>query len=664
MPCRLPPPSTVIFARSDPMPSTCSTPSISTVHFKRQLSSSPTLPQKTNQLRATNPNRSLPLSTLRDSTLHSESTRFYSHAVKFSYKMGLLEEGKQLHLHIIKLGLNNVLSLQNQMLNLYVKSKHFSDAEKLFDEMRVRNLVTWNTMICKCSLNLGFSYFKKMLINNVGFDHITLSGLLRASTELNDIVFGRGLHCFIVKSGILVDCFVGSALVDLYGKCGLVEEARRVFDQVLYRDLVLWNVMVSCYASNALTEEAFEVFDMMKKEGVKGDGYTFCSLLNSCGSWGLYEFGSQVHGLIVKLCFNLDVPVASALVDMYVKSGNFDDAQKAFDGMTARNVVSWNTMIVGYGKHGDVEKAMELLREMKLQNFSPDELTLSSILSSCGIVSTSSEMGPVHAYVVKNGFESFLSVANALINAYSKCGSIDAAFQCFVSVAEPDLVTWTSIIGAYAFHGLSKQSIKVFEKMLATSVRPDQIAFIGILSACSHGGLVSEGLDYFNIMMNDYQIIPDSEHYTCLVDLLGRAGLLDEAFNVLTSNPIACTPDTLGAFIGACNIHGNIKLAKWAAEKLVVLEPKKPVNYTLLSNMYAYKGRWLDAASVRNMMMDHCDYKIPGCSWMEIAGGVNVFGSNLNLKSLEIEKSLKDWRPVQNCTLLLPSGLEDQDLFR
>ncbi|XVF33294.1 hypothetical protein REPUB_Repub17cG0156400 [Reevesia pubescens] len=463
-----------------------------------------------------------------------------------------------------------------------------------------------------------------MLMNNVGFDHITLNALLRASTELNDVDFGRELHCFIVKFGFLFDCFVSSALVDLYGKCGLVEEARWVFDQVFCRDLVLWNVMVSCYSLNSLTEEAFEVFDLMKKEGVKGDGYTFCSLLNSCGSWGFHELGRQVHNLIIKLCFDLDTPVVSALVDLYVKSGNLYDARKAFDGMIARNVVSWNTMIVGYGQHGDVEKAMELLREMRLQNFCPDELTMASILHSCSVLSTSGEMGQVHAYVVKIGFESFLSVANGLINAYSKCGSIDGAFQCFLSVAEPDLVTWTSIIGAYSFHGLSKESVIVFEKMLATGVKPDQIAFLGILSACNQGGLVNEGLHYFNIMMNDYGIIPDSEHYTCLVDLLGRAGLLDEAFNVLTSHSVACTSDTLAAFLGACSIHGNITLAKWAAEKLVVLEPNEPVNYTLISNMYASKGRWLDVASVRKMMTDHCDYKIPGCSWMEIAGDVKV----------------------------------------
>ncbi|KAE8721320.1 calmodulin-binding receptor-like cytoplasmic kinase 2-like [Hibiscus syriacus] len=580
--------------------------------------------ERATQSRALRPklNPSLSSSTLRNtaSALHPESTGFYSHALKISAKMGLFKEGQQFHSRIIKQGMNNELPLQTRMLNL--TCKQFPDAEKLFDQMRVRNLVAWNTMICKSNLFLGFYYFKKMLINNVGFDHITLNSLLRASSEVNDVVFGRELHCLIVKLGFLYDSFVSSALVHLYGKCGLVEEARWVFDQVFCRDLVLWNVMVSCYASASLTQEAFELFDLMKKEGVKGDGYTFCSLLKSCCSWGFDELGRQIHDLIIKLGFDSDVPVASALVDMYVKNGNLYDALNAFDGMTARNVVSWNTLIVGYAQHGDAEKVMELLREMRLQNFCPDELTMSSIIRCCCVLSTSAKLSQVHAYVVKNGFGSFLSVANALIHGYSKCGHVDGALQCFVLVSEPDLVSWTSLIGAYSFLGHSKESIIVFEKMLATGVKPDQIAFLAILSACSHGGLVNEGIHYFNTMMNDYGTIPDSEHYTCLIDLLGRAGLLDEAFNVLTSQTVACTPDTLGAFIGACSIHGNIILAKWAAEKLVALEPNKPVNYTLISNMYASKGRWLDVENVRKMMTDHCDYKIPGCSQVEVAADV------------------------------------------
>lgn len=616
------------------MLSKCRPPSISTVRFKIQLSYQPTLCQATQKH-----DRSLLPSQLTNSVTIPESTHFTdtqwdhsfcSRALKASAKLGFLQQGKQLHAHVIKLGLYSKLSLQNQILHFYVKCKEFDDTEKLLDEMLVRNIVTWNTMICgivDCGCNFRL-YFRRMLLDNVSLDHITLNGLLRACSELDDIEAGRQLHCFVLKLGFYLNCFVSSALVDLYGKCGLLENAKRVLDEVLCRDSVLWNVMVSCYALNRLPDNALEVFNLMRREGLKGDEFTFSSLLNSCGNLGSSEMRKQIHGLVVKQSFDLDVLVATSLVDTYAKNGNIDDACRVFDGMTTKNVVSWNTMIVGHGHYGDGKEAFRLLRDMLQRRFCPDEVTLASILSSSGSLSIICETVQVHACVIKSGVQAFTSIGNALINAYAKCGSIANALQCFSSVAEPDLVTWTSTISAYAFHGLPEESIKFFEEMLSQGVRPDPIAFLEVLSACSHGGLVSQGLHYFNSMVNEYQMVPDSEHYTCLVDLLSRAGLLDEASNVLALMPSAPGSDTFGAFIGACKVHGNMELANWAAEKLFEFEPSKPVNYALVSNMYASERRWFDVARLRKMMRDNCDYKVPGCSWTEIAGNIQTFVSS------------------------------------
>ncbi|KAF9668983.1 hypothetical protein SADUNF_Sadunf14G0060200 [Salix dunnii] len=554
---------------------------------------------------------------------------FCSRALNFSAKMGFLREGKQVHSHAIKLGFCNVLSLQNQILNVYIKCKDFNYAHRLFDEMHVKNVVTWNTVICglvecrgsdyKSSVYTCFCYFRKMLLDKVGFDAITLNGSLRACLGLNDVDIGRELHCFIVKLGFAVNSFVSSALVDMYGKCGLVKEARRAFDEVYCRDLVLWNVMLSCYAMNCLAEEASGFFKLMQEENFMTDGFTFSSMLNSCGTMGACDLGRQIHGLAIKLSFDLDVLVASGLVDMYAKSENIDDARKAFDGMAARNLVSWNTMVVGYGRLGDGEEAMKLLMGMLQEDIRPDEITLTSIIRSCSCASTYCEIMQVNAHVLKNGLHACLSIANALINAYSKGGSIAMALQCFSTVLEPDLVTWTSLIGAYAFHSLPKNSIDTFEEMLVDGIWPDQIVFLEVLSACSHAGLVNEGLHYFSLM-KDYHILPGLEHYTCLIDLLGRAGLLDEAFNILNSMSIEFSPDTLGAFIGACKIHGDVKLAKWAAEKLFEMQPNKPVNYTLMSSIFASEGHWHDVARIHKLMRDRCGHRVPGCSWMEYAG--------------------------------------------
>ncbi|XP_057499303.1 pentatricopeptide repeat-containing protein At2g46050, mitochondrial [Actinidia eriantha] len=572
---------------------------------------------------------------------------FLFNALKSSAKMGSVPQARRVHAYIFKSGLYNVLSLQNQLLNVYVKCKEINGTRNLFDEMPVRNIVTWNTLISGVAnfgagfrgiLNLGFHYFKRMLSEMVGPDWITFTGLLRVSIELNDFMIGRQLHCFAVKLGFCMHCFLSSALVDFYSKFGLVRDGRRVFDCCLERDLVLWNVMVACYDLNCMEKEAFSVFSLMRLEGLKGDDFTFSNLLNSSTILRFSELGKQLHSLIIRLSFDFDIVVASGLVDMYVKNGNIMDARKAFDRMVFRNVISWNTMIVGYGRHGDRKEAMRLLGEMFRGNFCPDELTLASVLSSCGNLSSSSEILQLHAFAIKNGFQTFLSIANSLINAYSNCGSITIASKCFSSIAEPDLVSWTSMIRAYAFHGLPRKGIELFEEMLWNGERPDRVAFLGVLSACSHGGLVDEGLNYFNLMTHEYHVEPDSEHYTCLIDLLGRAGLLDEAFSILASMPFDPGSDMLGAFIGACKVHGNSRLAKWAAEKLFELEPGKPVNYTILSNIYASAGFWLEVASVRKMMRDRCNHKVPGCSWIEIAGENHTFVSSdkSHLRAVEV----------------------------
>lgn len=602
---------------------------------------------------------------------------FLSEALKFSAKHGFLLEGKQLHSQVVKLGCEYHQSLQNQLLNMYVKSGAVFDACRLFVRMPDRNVVSWNIMIsgsvgygrflCRSTVemaikvtelcNLSFDnqsirnevsetleksldfcefsghelalfFFKKMMVETVGPNYITFISSLNACRELNDIDGGIQMHCLIIKFGFSLNGFVGSALVDFYAKCCSAEDAYQVFNEIESKDLVLWNVMVSSYVLNGLGGEAFRIFESMRTGGVMGDEFTFCSLLNSCSILGSGELGKQMHCLIIRLSLDSDVLVASALVDMYAKNGNLEDACSAFEEMAIRNVVSWTTMIVGYGKNGEGKEAMKLFRQMLQVGLKPDDLALASLLSSCANLAAATEAIQLHAHVVKCGLEEFLSVGNALVSAYSRCGCIANAFKSFSLICKPDLVTWTSMIGACAFHGLAREAVEIFEKMLHEGVRPDRIAFVGVLSACSHAGLVDEGLHYFNLMRRDHHIVPDSEHYTCLVDLFGRAGHLDEAYNILINMPFEPGANVLGAFIGACKVHGEIKLAEWAAHMLLELEPDEAVNYAVMSNIYAAEGSWSEVARVRKMMRNRTNYKVPGCSWTEIGGQVHTFVSN------------------------------------
>ncbi|CAK8560798.1 unnamed protein product [Lathyrus sativus] len=572
---------------------------------------------------------------------HDTVHLFYSNALKISAKKGYLPEGKQLHAHLIKFGFCHVLSLQNQILSVYLKCKETEDAEKLFDELPVRNVVSWNIMIrgvvgshdnesYSNGTQLCFSYFKRMLLEMVVPDYITLNGLICLCAQFHDAEMGIQLHCFTVKVGFDLDCFIGCALVDLYAKCGFVENARRVFCFVPFRDLVMWNVMISCYTFNCLPEEAFNMFNLMRLDVANGDEFTFSSMISVISDDALeyYDFGKQIHSLVLRHSFDSDVLVASALINMYAKNENIIDARRVFNEMPIRNVVAWNTMVVGCGNHGDGNEVMKLLREMLREGFLPDELTISSVISSCGYASAITETLQAHAFAVKLLCHDFLSVVNSLISAYSKCGSITSACKCFELTSQPDLVTWTSLIYAYAFHGLAKEATEMFEKMLSRGIIPDKIALLGVLTACAHRGLVTKGLHYFKLMTNVYQIGPDTEHYACLVDLLGRYGLINEAFEFLKSMPIQAESDTLGAFIGSCKLHSNIDFAKLAAEKLFIIEPEKSVNYAVMSNIYAAQKHWCGVERVRKMMEDKHDAKVPGRSWIEIGNQVHSFVSN------------------------------------
>ncbi|OWM64258.1 hypothetical protein CDL15_Pgr018830 [Punica granatum] len=577
---------------------------------------------------------------------------FVSEALKISAKVRSILGGEQLHAAIVKFGLVDVLSLQNQILDVYVKCGRCQDAWRLFEELPVRNVVTWNTLInglvgfphnVKYDCCTVFSAIRRMQLESVNPDFLTFSSLLRASVECKNMGIGTQLHCFIVKYGFLQNCFVSNSLLNFYGKLGAIQNARQLFDEVKYRDLAVWNAMLSCYALEPSPRGgALRIFCSMHQEGLKGDEFTFSMLLSFCAASVFLHLGKQIHGLIVKFSFAVDVLVSSALIDMYAKNGLVDDARRTFDEMPFRNLVSWTTIIVCYGKQGNGRETMRILREMLRRDFHPDELTLSSVLTSCGNVSATSEILQLHAYLVKSRLHTFLSVSNSLISAYSKCGSIESASQCFDSFAEPDIVTWTSIICAYGFHGLAKESCEMFRKMLSHEIRPDKVAFLGVLSACSHAGLVNEGLYYFNLMTDVYGIIPDSEQYACLIDLAGRHGLLEQAYEVLSSMP-ELDPSTLGAFIGACKVHGNSRLAREAADRLFSLELDKSVNYTLLSNIYALEGKWENVARVRKLMKQRCEHKVPGCSWIEVSGNVHTFvsGDKSNPRSSELYDALE-----------------------
>ena len=458
------------------------------------------------------------------------------------------------------------------------------------------------------------------------------------------------LHPLLLKSGRASQPHIATALAVAYADSGRLPHARRVFDDTPHKDLVLCNAMVACYAAHGLALHAWSLFASMRRSclDLAGDGFTFSALLRPPRQYDdaelLLRLGALAHGLVLRLGHLADVVVATALLDMYSKYGRIADAHRVFNAMVVRNVVSWNAIIVCYGWHGEGKHAVELFRWMLRDGCCcPDERTLASVLSSCANMAAANEATQVHSYAQKRGLQGFLQVANALIMAYGKNGFVQEVKQIFVMTDNPDIVTWSSMVSSYAYLGHANDAMHLFERMLQQGIQPDGIAFLGVLSACSQAGLIEDGLRYFLMMTRGYLIDPSPQHLACLVDLLGRAGRIEDAYNVVVKFSCESNADIIGAFLGACKMRGNIELAKWAADNLLCLEPREAVNYLLMSNAFAAAGAWNELAKVRSEMRNRCANKVPGCSWIEIGGTVRTFVSNDMVlhRSLEMQQMME-----------------------
>eukprot|EP01018_Ginkgo_biloba_P028364 Gb_34248 [translate_table: standard] len=491
---------------------------------------------------------------------------------------------------------------------------------------------------------------------DIGTDSDTYDRLLQQCIDMKSLAEGKRLHIHIMKTGFMPGVFLSNRIVDMYAKCGSMENARQVFEKMPMRSVSSWNTMISGYAKCGSVENARQLFDKMpERDGIswnsmiagyarhgKGweamklfremrrtcmrmDKFTFGSVLSACASLLTLELGEQIHAHVIKTEFESNVVVGSALLDTYAKSGCTEYARQMFDKMPERNLVSWTTMIAGYSQNGHSEEALNLFCQMPVAEVRPNEFTFASVLSSCASLAALEHGKQVHVNVIRNGFESNVFVGSALVDMYAKCGSIESARQVFDEMPTRDIVLWNVMIVGYAQNGSGKLALELFEQMLLEGVKPDHITFIGVLSACSHAGLVDEGHDYFDSMTRDHCITPGADHYACMIALLGRAGRLDLAEEFINNMPFEPDAIVWGAMLGACRIHGDVELGKRAAECLLELDPQNAGTHVLLSNIYAAAAKWDEVAKVRKLMKERGVKKKPGCSWIEVKSRVHAF---------------------------------------
>jgi len=487
------------------------------------------------------------------------------------------------------------------LIDMFVKGENsFENAYKVFDKMSELNVVTWTLMITRC-MQMGFPreairFFLDMVLSGFESDKFTLSSVFSACAELENLSLGKQLHSWAIRSGLVDD--VECSLVDMYAKCsadGSVDDCRKVFDRMEDHSVMSWTALITGYMKNCnLATEAINLFSEMITQGhVEPNHFTFSSAFKACGNLLDQRVGKQVLGHAFKRGLASNSSVANSVISMFVKSDRMEDAQRAFESLSEKNLVSYNTFLDGTCRNLDFEQAFELLSEITERELGVSAFTFASLLSGVANVGSIRKGEQIHSQVVKLGLSCNQPVCNALISMYSKCGSIDTASRVFSLMENRNVISWTSMITGFAKHGFAKRVLETFNQMIEEGVKPNEVTYVAILSACSHVGLVSEGWRHFKSMYENHKIKPKMEHYACMVDLLCRAGLLTDAFEFINTMPFQADVLVWRTFLGACRVHSNTELGKLSARKILELDPNEPAAYIQLSNIYASAGIYI-----------------------------------------------------------------------
>ncbi|XP_057448582.1 pentatricopeptide repeat-containing protein At5g65570 [Lotus japonicus] len=553
---------------------------------------------------------------------------FYSSLITQCAHTKSLTTLRAVHAHVISSGFSYCL-LGHKLIDGYIKCGSVAEARKLFDEMPERHIVTWNSMI-SAHVSHGKSkqaveLYGNMLVEGVLPDAYTFSAIFKAFSELGLVRYGRRAHGLAVVLGLeVLDVFVASALVDMYAKFDRMRDAHLVFDRVLEKDVVLFTALIAGYAQQGLDGEALEVFREMVDRRVKPNEYTLASTLASCGNLVDSINGKLIHGFIVKSGLESFVASQTSLLTMYSRCNMVEDSVKVFNQLAYASHVTWTSFVVGLVQNGREEVAVSVFREMIRCSVSPNPFTLSSILQACSSLAMLEVGEQIHAITTKLGMEGNKYAGAALINLYGKCGNVDKARSVFDVLTELDLVSVNSMIYAYAQNGFGYEALQLFKRIKKLGLAPNGVTFISILLACNNAGLVEEGCQLFAFMKNNHNIELTREHFTCMIDLLGRSKRFEEAAMLIkeVTNPDVVLWRTL---LNACRIHGEIEMAEKIMRKVLQLAPGDGGTHILLTNLYASAGKWNQVIEMKTTIRDLKLKKSPAMSWVDVDRGVHTF---------------------------------------
>ncbi|KAI9119479.1 hypothetical protein K1719_009355 [Acacia pycnantha] len=554
---------------------------------------------------------------------------------------GNLQLGATIHARIIKQvpsfdfgssnGTRNALFIWNSLLAMYSKCGELLDAVKLFDRMPVRDTVSWNTMISGFLSNRDFetaySLFKQMhQLECDRYDKATLTTMLSACDGPQSSNLNKMIHGLIFVGGFDREVSVGNALITSYFKFGCFSHGRQVFDEMSERNVITWTAVMSGLVQNELYEDSLKLYAQMQCSGsVNPNSLTYLSSLTACSGLQALKEGCKIHGLLWKLGMHSDMLIESALMDLYSKCGCIESAWKIFESTEELDVVSLTVILVALAQNGLEEEAIQIFMRIVKSGIEIDPNMISAVLGVFS-VDTSLALGKqIHSLIIKKNFIHNTFVSNGLINMYSKCGDLNDSHQVFCQMAEKNSISWNSMIAAFGRHGDACRAFQLYEEMRMEGTTPTDVTFLSLIHACSHAGLVEKGMELMESMIKDHCITPRSEHYACVVDMMGRAGLLKEAKTFIEG--LGENPGVLvwQALLGACSIHGDSEMGKYAADQLHFAAPDSAAPYILMSNIYSTEGKWKARAKSIKRMKEMGVVKEVGTSWIEIENKISRF---------------------------------------
>nr|ABB45851.1 hypothetical protein [Eutrema halophilum] len=562
----------------------------------------------------------------------SGDTYVLSVALKACGQSSNIAYGESLHAYAEKTFLLSSVFVGSALLDMYMRIGKIDKSCRVFAEMPFRNSVTWTAFITglvHAGLHYeGLRYFSQMSrFKQLSSDTFAFAIALKACADLRQVKYGREIHTHVIVKGFAAILWVANSLATMYTECGEMQDGLRLFESMSERDVVLWTSLITAYIRIGQEEKAVNTFLLMRNSQVSPNEQTFASTFAACASLSRLVWGEQLHGNVFSLGLGDSLSVSNSMMKMYSTCAKLDSASVLFQGMRCRDIISWSTIIGGYSQAAFGEECFKYFSWMRQAGPQPTDFALASLLSVSGIMAVLEQGRQVHALALYLGLEQNPTIRSALINMYSKCGSIIEASKVFEEKDRTDIVSLTAMINGYAEHGKCEEAIDLFEKSLKLSFRPDDVTFISVLTACSHSGQLDLGFQYFNLMQENYNMRPAKEHYGCMVDLLCRAGRLNDAEKMINEMPWKKDDVVWTTLLRACKEKGDVERGRRAAQRILELDPTSFTTLVTLANIHSSTGNWKEAANVRKDMKSKGVIKEPGWSSILIKDQVSAFAS-------------------------------------